>query len=97
MAKQENHQHYDAQQIQVLEGLEAVRRRPGMYIGSTDVRGLHQLFSEVVDNSVDEFVAGNGEEIIVTIHPDGSMTVSDDGRESPLISIPRPVVPQWKR
>lgn len=89
MADNKSTTRYEADQIQVLEGLEAVRRRPGMYIGSTDVRGLHQLFSEVVDNSVDEFVAGFGTEIKVTIHPDCSMSVEDNGRGIPVTIHPK--------
>ena len=93
MSKENVSQQYGADQIQVLEGLEPVRKRPGMYIGSTGEKGLHHLVYEIVDNSVDEALAGFCKNIHVTINEDNSITVEDDGRGMPVDMHPKEKIP----
>jgi DNA gyrase subunit B len=83
---------YTGQQIVVLEGLEPVRKRPAMYIGSTDVRGLHHCLTEIIDNAIDEALAGFAKNVWVIIHPDNSATIADDGR-----GIPIDIMPKYKK
>ena len=88
MAAKNPSSEYSAQQIQVLEGLEPVRKRPGMYIGSTDSTGLHESLREIIDNAVDEALAGFGKNVWVILNKDGSATVVDDGRGIPVDTMP---------
>jgi DNA gyrase subunit B len=84
---------YKAENIQVLEGLEAVRKRPAMYIGDTSQRGLHHLINEVVDNSIDEAMEGHCDQLDVIINEDGSMTITDNGRGIPVDEHPKIKLP----
>src|SRR5438552_18376875 len=91
-SKTPNSNEYSGKNIQVLEGLEPVRKRPGMYIGSTDVVGLHESLREIIDNSVDEALAGFATNVWISINADGSASVADDGR-----GIPTDIMQQFKK
>ena len=89
MVKQKTDSSYDGSQIQVLEGLEPVRKRPGMYIGSTGYDGVHHLIKEIADNSIDEAIAGYATKVTVVLLADGGITISDDGRGIPVDKHPK--------